>query len=402
MSTSTLTPEARRNVALFSTFSVAGAARKYRKQNADGQTVLVLERVPVFRSGTFRDSMGTQHTWEDMHMTQMVDNFNHLLKTGIMSGAPVRKGHPGFFTSGSEIMDSLIGWHTALATEEQLNPVDGQRYTYLLADYEILDPTSIEKIDAGLWKNLSSEVGTWTSNAEAEYWPVYQGVAYVDFPAVEGLKAFASANGVGSKFSIMSEETAVPDKDDKTTAPPVTPPLPPAPPAVQPSGQHQAPAPVAQPQAPAQPVAPHQFTIGGRTTTDFAAVQAHISNLEAFQKESLEAGRKSFIGSLVSGNKMYASNQADAESWVLTLSNEQFEGYKKQWDNAPVLPTLGNHAEGTSNHSGTQPAGSQPQGEPSEKETLEERVKAFRMTGMTEDQIKATPTFARLSQLQAA
>jgi len=406
MSTATLAPEARRNVALFSTFSVAGAARKYRKQNAEGQTVLVLERVPVFRSGTFRDSMGIQHTWEDMHMTQMVDNFNHLLKTGIMSGAPVRKGHPGFFTSGAEVMDSLIGWHTALTTEEQVNPVDGQRYTYLLADFEIMDPTAIDKIDSGLWKNLSSEVGTWTSNAEAEYWPVYQGVAYVDFPAVEGLKAFASANGVGSKFSIMSEESAVPDSPQNPTQ---TPPLPPAPPAVTPQGQgnqqqqtsdHAAPT-----TGPAQQ--PFQFTVNGRQVADFAAVQAHINGLEEFQKETVKSARLGFVSGLVTSNKMLAANKEAAEQFCLGLSNEQFEQYTKQWENAPVIPSLENHAAGTSNHSGQNPAGadgdrhtSDPKAD--ELSVLEETISAFRVSGMNEDQIKATGTFARYTALKSA
>lgn len=407
MSTATLAPEARRNVALFSTFSVTGATRKYRKQNADGQTTLVLESVPVFRSGTFRDSMGIQHTWEDMHMTQMVDNFNHLIKTGIMPGAPVRKGHNGFFSSGSEVMDGLIGWHSALTTEERVNPVDGQRYTYLLADFEILDPTAIDKIDSGLWKNLSSEVGSWTSNAEAEYWPVYQGVAYVDFPAVEGLKTFASANGVGSKFSIMSEESAVPQTDNTQTGQ-QTPPLPPAPPGVTPAGQtsehgqqqqgQPAPAPA---NGPAQP---HLFTVNGRQVADFAAVQAHINSLEEFQKETVKGARLAFVSGLVTGNKMLASNKEKAEAFCLGLSDEQFTAYKEQWEGAPVVPQLGNHTSGTSNHNGDNPAGSgpAPSAQDDERKVLEDTVNAFRISGMSDEQIKKTKTFSRLQQLQPA
>jgi hypothetical protein len=398
MSTATLAPEARRNVALFTTFSVAGATRKYRKQNAEGQTVLVLESVPVFRSGTFRDSMGIQHAWEDMHMQQMVDNFNHLLKTGIMAGVPVRKGHPGFFTSGSEIMDSLIGWHTSLSTEERVNPVDGQRYTYLLGTYEILDPTAIEKIDSGLWKNLSSEVGTWTSNAEAEYWPVYQGVAYVDFPAVEGLKTFASTNGVGSKFSIMSEENAVGTTDTQTGqqgTPQATPPMPPMPPAAAPGGQtvdHAG----QQTGTPAAPAQPHLFTVNGQQVSDFAAVQAHITSLESFRTESIQTGRKEFVNGLIVANKMLASNKDEAEKFALMLSDEQFLSYKKQWESAPVLPQLENHAEGTTNHSGTTTPGTSTPPEADELSIAEETVKNFRLGGMSEDKVMQTPSYAKL------
>jgi hypothetical protein len=385
MSTSTLAPEARRNVALFSSFQTAGAVRKFTKKDAAGNTILVLQGVPVFRSGTFRDSMGTQHSWESLHMQQMVDNFNHLTSSGIMAGAPVRKGHSGFFSDGGTVMDGLIGWHTGLAVEDRLNTVDGQHYTYLLADYEIMDPEAIDKINRGLWKSLSSEVGTWVSNAEAEYWPVYQGVAYVDFPAVEGLKTFASANGVGSKFSIMSEENSVPDD--------VKPPLPPAPPAAaQPAGQHAAGQPV-QPAAPAAPV--HLFTVGGKQVSDFAAVQAHITALEEFKTGSITAGRKAFVSGLVSANKMLATNQADTEAWVLTLDDAQFEGYKKQWEGAPVLAPLGNHAAGTTNHDGTQPAGTDAQ-VPDEIAMGLETIAAFRTSGMTNEQIKMTPTYAKL------
>jgi len=413
MSTATLPGDARRNVALFSSFSVQGTVRKFRSVNADGQTVLNLQGVPVFRSGTFRDSMGIQHTWEDMHMQQMVDNFNHLIKTGIMEGAPVRKGHSGFFSDGSAIMDSLIGWHSGLSTEERINPVDGQRYTYLLADFQILDPTAQDKIDSGLWKSLSSEVGTWTSNNEAEYWPVYQGVAYVDFPAVEGLKTFASANGVGSKFSIMSEENAVPDAPQNQQTP-ATPPLPPAPPGTTPAGQQQTADHGAgqqtQTQAPANgPVqTPFQFTVAGRQVTDFAAVQAHINSLEEFRSETVKGARVAFVSGLVSSNKMLATNKEKAEAFCLGLSDEQFTAYKEQWENAPVLPQLGNHAAGTTNHTGQTPAGSNgdlhdpANAQNDEKKVLEDTISAFRISGMSEEQIKKTKTFSRLQQLQSA
>jgi len=405
MSTATLAPEARRNVALFTSFSVAGAVRKYRSTNADGTTVLNLEGVPVFRSGTFRDSMGIQHSWEDMHMQQMVDNFNHLIKSGIMPGAPVRKGHSGFFASGSDIMDSLIGWHTGLSTEERVNPVDGQRYTYLLADFQILDPTAQDKIDNGLWKSLSSEVGSWTSNSEAEYWPVYQGVAYVDFPAVEGLKTFASANGVGSKFSIMSEENAVPDSAPQN---PATPPLPPAPPAVTPQGQGQPGGQTTDHAAPTTGPAPtFNFTVNGRQVSDFAAVQAHITALEEFRSETTKGARLAFVSSLVESKKMFASNKDKAEAFCLALSDEQFTAYKEQWTDAPALPQLGNHAQGSSNHSAQTPAGSDgdrhttnPQDD--QLAVLEETVAAFRTSGMSQQQIEKTQSYAKLQALKAS
>lgn len=370
--------------------------------------------------------MGIQHAWEDIHMSQMVANFDHLKTRGILPNVPVRKGHNGFFTDGPDVMDGLIGWHIGLSTEVRTNPTDGQLYTYLLADYDILDDDSAQKVNSGLWKSVSAEVGTWISNDEAEYWPVYQGVAYVDFSAVEGLTKFQSANGVGTKFSIM-----VSDKENSVTqptppapqtqTPPQTPPLPPVPPQAQPGNQGGSPAasPAGDtsnhaagqpaPQAPVQPQQPTQqnnvftFTLSnGQTTTDFAAVQADLANLATFRKESIESARKTFVESLAAGPnpKLLATNIQATQDFALSLTNDQFEAYKKQWDAIGANPVTANHAAGATN-TGEQPSGhdTPPDATPDEETILKGRVAAFRTTGMTPDQIKKTPTFARLQQL---
>lgn len=407
MSTATLPSAARQNVALFTTaafqnvpgFKMYRQTRQHAADKGGGSyDVLVIENMPVFRAGTFRDSMGYQHTWDDIHMSQMVDHFDLLSKRGVLENVPIRKGHPGFFTSGAEIQDSLIGYHTALRTERMVNPVDGKEYNYLLADYEILDPDAIVKVERGLWRNMSAEVGTWVTNDEAEYWPVYQGVAYVDFSAVEGLKNFASANGVGSKYSIMSEESSVGDTTPVPT-PPAGVPIPPAP-AAQPAP---APAPApAQHAAPAQPAsapAPSfQFTLGnGQTTTDFAAVQAELTALNEFRKGAIESGRKMFAKSLVDSGKMLASDLTKAEEYCLSLTDEQFSAYKALMESVPTSPVFaGQGVQGTSNHGATQPAGSAPAG--GEFEIELETINQFRLSGMNDEQIKATGTYAKLAK----
>ena len=75
-------------------------------KNASGgeQQVLRVEGMPVFRSGTFRDSMGFQNTWESMHMREMVLHYNHLKDSGIFADVPVRAGHPAFF-GGNPVME---------------------------------------------------------------------------------------------------------------------------------------------------------------------------------------------------------------------------------------------------------------------------------------------------------
>lgn len=426
MSTATLASDARRNVALFTATPRKGSFQMFRRMDhATGNQVLTLKGLPVFRAGTFRDSMGIQHTWEDMHMQQMVDNFELLLSRGIMPGVPVRKGHNGFFDSGAQIMDGLIGWHTGLSVGKQENPVDHGTYSYLLADYDILDADAQTRIENGLWKSLSAEVGTWIANSEAEYWPVYRGVAYVDFPAVEGLVKFSSANGVGTKFSIMTDKEIQVGADNtqtgqQGTGAPTPPQLPPVPPQAQPGNQQQQ-----QQQgggtgdqqhgqqngqpAPTNGPANNTFTFTlstGQTTTDYAAVQADLVNLAAFKKESIEAGRRAFIQSLATGPnpKLLASNVDAAEKFALSLTDEQFVAYRQQWEGVAPNPVTGNHTGGTSN-TGSQPQGHQGEGAGTQSDNLTiliDRLHAFSLSGMTPDQIKKTPSYTALKQLDAS
>jgi len=388
MNTATLPNEARRHVTLFSAAPTPGSFRKtWRTDATSGKKTLILEGVPVFRSGVFRDSMGEQHTWEDMHMDQMVDNFDYLVSKGVMPGVPVRKGHNGFFDSGAAIMDGLIGWHTGLRVEKRRNNVDGQSYSYLLGDYEILDEDAAKKIDNGLWKSVSSEVGGWRSNDEAEYWPVYQGVAYVDFPAVEGLTKFGSANGVGTTRSIMIEKES---QMDTSTVPGQTG-APATPPAVTPGGQI-----VSQHGAQTQAF---EFTLAsGAKTTDFAAVQAELTVLGTFKKESLEKARVDFVAGLVSGNKMLEANREATIVFTKTLSDEQFGAWKATWTDAPVIAALGVHGQGTTNHSGQAPAGSTEGTLSAADQAIvnDQEVVATLAYTMTPDQIKSTGAYARL------
>jgi hypothetical protein len=314
--------------------------------------------MPVFRSGTFRDSMGIQHTWEDMHMTA----------DGGQLQPPAQDGHHGgchqsaratlaSSPAAADIMDSLIGWHTSTVDRRARQPRGRPEVHVPAGTYEILDPTAIEKIDSGLWKNLSSEVGTWTSNAEAEYWPVYQGVAYVDFPAVEGLKTFASTNGVGSKFSIMSEESAVgtTDSPDRPAGhdrrrPRRMPPMPPRLHAPGPVVSRVRPRGPLSPGTPAAAQQPHLFTVNGQQISDFAAVQAHINVAGVLPAPRRSRhGRKEFVNGLVIVSQQDAGERTRTRprSSALMLSRtSSSSSYKKQWENAPVLPQLANHTDG--------------------------------------------------------
>jgi len=411
MSTQTLTPATRQNVVLFSGTDFGGlhGVKKYKKVKEDGTRVLALEGVAVFRSGTFRDSMGFEHTWEDIHMSQMIAHFDMLRENHLFVDVPVRGGHPALFGNP---MDTLIGYHTGLSSEKRTNPADGKEYTYLLANYEILDPDAQDKVDRGLWRNRSSEVGNYVTNSEAEFWPVYHGFAYVDIPAVEGLNF--EMVGAGTKFALMTEnEKEAPvsgtensggngptegqgtpsteesngteeeqngtegTEDEETEG-------------AEGTGGEGAP-------DTSQHSRPGTFRLFGQESGDPTAVQTHINSLETFQKEQNDAARKGFVSSLVHGKKIVAPQQEGYETLVLGMSDEQYSQFKSVWESAPALPLLQSHSEGTSNHNGQ--AG-ELSAEEAEISTLQGIVRQHQLAGMSKEQIEATESYKRLQILQ--
>lgn len=396
MSTATLPDAARLNVALFTlaeNFSQQPKMRFGKSTNLAGEEVdaLILEGVPVFRSGTFRDSMGFQHTWEPLHMDQMVSHYDLLAQRSIFKDVPVRKGHGALF---GDPIDGLIGWHKALYAEERVNPVDSTEYRYLLADYEILDDEAITKINKKLWRNLSAEVGTFLTNNETEFWPVYQGVAYVDIPAVEGLSSFSKHAGVGTKFSVFMPniEKEAPVGTENNPPPVVNPP---------------------QVQPPAQPPAPQMdaamfaranftFTIGGRQTQDFAAVQAHITVLETAASEAQTANRQAFIKGLAEGDapKIFAAQIPQIELYALKLDDEGWKAFTESWGATPAIPHTSEHGKAEQTPGATVLGGNPaPGAAPSEEETLAGIVKHNRRGNMPQKVLETTASFKKLKAL---
>jgi hypothetical protein len=422
--TDTLTADARRNVALFQSGDYSGV-RTYKKQDKQGRSVLRVENFPVFRSGTFRDSMGIQHTWEPIHLDQMVANFNLLKARNIFADVPVRKGHGALF---GDPIDSLIGWHTDIRKVKRIASHDGKEYDFIDVDFEILDPEAQAKIEAGLWRNRSSEIGSYTTNDEAEFWPVYHGFAFVDIPAVEGLSGYSkNVEGVGSKFSICfenSEEAPVsgtqenpegtkPQAEDAESQPTqsaqVVPPVTPAQGVTeeQDKEKEQEEVEVAQTQVVSQEEKPEttqpsahsaqrsfQFKISGSPTTDFAAVQRHIEVLETFQRETLENARKNFVNGLVTANKVPATQLDGLTEFALGLQPSQYEAWKKIYEDAPAMPLFGNHSTSTSNHSNGGPSDNE-----ARIEVLKGIVKHHKDSGLSQDRIEQTSSWKELQEL---
>lgn len=391
MSTATLTPETRRNVALFAAGDLTTQAPNYRYEERDDNRILVIEGLPVFRSGTFRDSMGFQHSWESIHMDQMVSHFDLLRGRSIFSDVPVRSGHPGWLTSGQEGNGKVVGYHTRLYVETRISKTDAKEYSYLLSDVEILDDEAIKAIEKGLWRNRSAEVGSYVTNDEAEFWPVYMGVAYIDIPAVEGLNSFSKQ----SNFSLMMEtESTVSDSKTKAQAPPeeLKSPQPPAPPTQNADEHGRAGGGVTA--APTPPVPTHVFSVGGQEVSDFAAVQAHIDSLEAFQSEAITARRTEFVKGLVTAGKVLAPQEEATQAFASSLDSKQFESWKATWADVPANTLLGNY--GQSSQQGGVPDESAATAQEKGLETARAIIEMHQRGGVSADEIKRTASYKAL------
>lgn len=353
----------------------------------------VYEKVPVFRTGTFRDSMGYQNTWESLHLEQMIANSNHLQKKHIMDGWPVRDGHSTYLVGGVQGRGNTVGWTHDLAVEELESPVDGQKYSYLLSTYEITEPYAQEKIDNGTWRNRSSEIGRYTTNDESELWPCFMGFAFVDIPAVEGLN-FESPNS-GNRFFCVDLGGAKTNKEtpvatDETGGLPLIPFSAPAAPAAQP----QAPA----VPAPAAPATGFRFNCNGVTVTDPTHVQTYINQLETAMVEQRQVARAAFVNSLVTVGKVLASQVDDYVKHAMSLNDAQYEFWRKQMGGSEPLALLSNHSVGASQPNGGQgSAGPVASDLPTQAlKDAREIVMMHQRSGQTEEFIKQTGSYKAL------
>lgn len=369
-------------------------SNQYEKKNEQGQTSLIIEGKPIFRSGNFEDSNGFAHEWEPLHMNQMVDHYSLLSQREIFADVPIRKGHVdwGGIFSGPvrNAMDELVGYMSNFRTEDRKNPTDGNTYTYLLADFEIIEETAIKNVKSGLWRNVSAEISGFRSNAGAEYWPVMMGVAYVDIPAVEGLKSQHSK--AQNKFSLILEDDDMGPQNTNTD---------------QQAGTPAAPAAPAAPAVPANfqqaPAAPHQFKINGQDSSDYAAVQAYISGLEnrnevleTAMREQFSASKVAFVQKLVDDNKLSATMQERNVEYVKDLDEKQFASWKEMMEAMPVMSITNQQGAGFSQS--PEQAG-QADAQQSRAEALEGIISMHQAGGMSKEHILETDTYKELIQL---
>lgn len=377
-----------------------------------------LRNIRIFKMGTFPDSFGIMHTWEDIHLEQMAMHYKLLKEGGFFPNVPWRADH-------TFSVDRVVGYFTDIYRD----PDDP---SFLASSFEFTEPEAYDKWKRGTYRSRSLEVGMYETNDGAAFWPVVMGCAFVDIPAVEGLHG--KGNPVASFSQVITDDKETSMDPTTTGTPPAVPPTPavapapapapapaattpPATPPVEPSNLQPAPAPAPQP-APAPAPAPQpsgQFgaptaptiMVFGRPTNDFAAVQQHVTTLETFRQETIETGRKEFVSVLAHANKIAATQVDSMAALVLTMTDEQFAAFRATYEAAPSAPLFAQHGQQPGNSSVPQgpqgvPNDGQPSAEPTEMETLEEIVANHRRAGMTEEKVEKTASFRKLQALKSS
>lgn len=357
--------------------------RVYAKTGSNKRTYA---DVPVFRSGSFNDSMGMRNTWTDLHIRQMMDNYSYLKDKNILQSVPARDGHPSFLVSGIQGKGNVVGWHEDVKTKVLKSPVDGQEYDYLLVDYTITEDYAQQRIDSGTWRNRSAEIGYYSTNDEAEFYPVYMGFAFVDFPAVEGLNFSMSQ---GTKLYVMcdgfKEKTSVAENNQTGGTAQLPFPV---------GGTPQYGAPQNNGTQGGQPG--FQFTVNGQSTTDPSAVQLHINRLEQFAQETREGARKAFVASLVQSNRVPAPQQANFEAFALRLDDESYGLWTQTMSASAPIAGLQPQSTGTAYSQSTGAPADASQQVPQEVRDAQDIVKMHERNHMPEAQLKSTKSYKRL------
>lgn len=382
----------------------------------------VVEGLRVFRTGTFTDMFGMEHTWDDAHLSLMVLHFALLKDSGIFPDVPVREDH-------SMSVAKVVGYYEKL----YLDPSDPQ---FLCADIEFTEPDAYGKWQRRTWRARSIEIGMYETNDHRSYFPTVLGLAFVDIPAVEGLHSRQRGSFQFHQAVLDNEETTMqppdPAKDPEGwtraavyahwlqaanyaqalqdwergalyaqalqdeaarqaggTTPPAAPPAPPAP----------APSPFAAPPAapPAPPApAPLMFRINGsEQSSDYARIQAHIDTLEQFRTETTATYRVEFVEQLAKDNKISASQIENLTNHAKSLTDEQFANFRASYENAPSLSLFGQQAQQETAPGNPGTGGSAPTPE-DQIAVAEEIVAQHRRAGMPEEKVVKTDSYRKL------
>jgi hypothetical protein len=333
----------------------------------------IIRGVEVFRTGTFRDSMGEQRTWSKKELRKMAENFTILRDADIFPDPPMRRDH-------SWSVDKVMGYITEVYMK-------GEK---LVVDYQVVDPAEVDHLINGKYRKVSSEIGMYSDNDDNPYWPVLMGVAYVDIPAVQGLHS-KSRDGEPNffHFTETQEDTNVDPKDDKAPQRPSSFRIK----GVDTNDHAAVQAYITELEA--RPVAA-SFRVNGAETLDAAAVQQHIDVLEGFRQEARDGNRAAFVKGLETDGKIVATQTEMLTELAKDMSDVQFEKFQASYKDAPKLGILANHGQ---TGKGGLPV-EQAQAKDDEIAILEGQINQFRLVNMSDERIQATKAYKRLTALK--
>ena len=347
------------------------SSHKWERTNDGGGK---LTNLHVFKTGTFRDSRGRSHTYTQADLQEMANNFSELGKS-TLPNVPLRVDH-------NRSASTVVGWFSAVRA-------DGDN---LFVDLEVTEPDAADKWERKTYRSRSLEVGAYMTNDDELFHNVVQGLAFVDLPAVEGLFSlskepvmteaeFLAACEYAAWVEAATYAQYAADVDWAVAA-----------------GYAQGETDVTASFSKDEDLKPpHAFSLNGVEQMNYAAVQAHISSLEAFRAESLAAHRIGFIDTIVAEGKVAAPQADSLKAFAATMDDAQFGAFKASYEAAPATSLFANHtASGTP---GTPRPGDE---QPDELEIARATVKMHRQGGMTEEQIKNTSSFAKMVELDPA
>lgn len=344
-------------------------------KGANGKNNLILKDVPLFRSGTFADSMGEVHTFDEFHIQGFVRNFDHLKSNKIFSDVPARRGHRqgGIFASGDPI-DGVVGYVDSIRTEKRKAPHDGNEYDYLIGDVTVIEEKAQQNISSGLWRNRSAEIGTYKDNNGAEYAPAFLGFAFVDMAAIEGL-------------NFSQEKTDVLFMEDTMTGVATPPPVGENKPFMFTCGTNQ----IFEPEKVQAYIADIEAQFAAATAAN-TAKDAEIKSLKDFKEDIERTERVEFVNGLVKSNRLLVTQEKDTLELVSNFSNEQFDSWKAIMGTIPENPLLGEHgsqeSKATANSGGS--------GEYSQEDNDKDTLKRMKRIGKSEEVLKVTKAYQRL------
>lgn len=255
-------------------------------------------------------------------------------------------------------VDSVKGYFTGLRHEG----------VFLVADIEFTEPDGAEKYRRKTYRHRSIEIGAYETNGDEPetYAPVALGLAFVDLGAVEGLFSKYSEDEVTTEAATF-RITGVPTTDVAAVQA-----------HIDELEKAQKPEPLT-----------HAFHVAGAEQADFAKVQAHIDGLETFKAEQLDAARDTFVDGLVTEKKIGAPQAEALKTFAKGLTVEQYEAWKTTYATAPALFSKVGDGNGSAN------AGGNVSPEEAEAATNLEIVRNHRRTGLSEEAIAKTVSFRR-------